>query len=144
MKKDLTVCYFGTYRQHYSRNQIIMAGLEAAGVRVHQCHATLWHGVEDRVAGFNVAHLSGFAPLVGLSFVVLAVSVALFVRLKQRRLKVISLVASSVLTFGLFAFASSGVGFPAILALSLLLLMSLLAPVLLDRRLKHGSRPATT
>ncbi len=100
--------------------------------------------VEDRVAGFNVAHLSGFAPVVGLSFVVLAVSVALFVRLKQRRLKVLSLVTSSVLTFGLFAFASSGVGFPAILALSLLLLLSLLAPALLDRRLKQGGHPVTT
>ncbi len=100
--------------------------------------------VEDRVAGFNVAHLSGFAPLVGLSFVVLAVSVVLFVRLKQRRLKVISLVASSVLPLGLFAFASGGVGFPVILALLLLLLLSLLAPAFLDRRLKHGGHPAMT
>jgi hypothetical protein len=100
--------------------------------------------VEDRVAGFNVAHLSGFAPLIGLSFVVLAVSVALFVRLKQRRLKALSLVSSSVLTFGLFAFASSGVGLPAILGLFLLLLVSLLAPALLDRKLKQGGHPATT
>jgi len=43
------VCYFGTYRQQYSRNKIMIAALEAAGIDVVQCHATLWRGIEDRV-----------------------------------------------------------------------------------------------
>lgn len=47
--KSLRVCYFGTFRANYSRNQIMIAGLRAAGVQVVECHETLWHGVEDRV-----------------------------------------------------------------------------------------------
>jgi glycosyltransferase involved in cell wall biosynthesis len=47
----LRVCYFGTYRAGYTRNQIILKGLQAQpDVAVHVCHATLWQGIEDRVA----------------------------------------------------------------------------------------------
>lgn len=45
----LRVCYFGTYRANYSRNQIMIAGLRQNGVEVIECHETLWHGIEDRV-----------------------------------------------------------------------------------------------
>lgn len=45
----LRVCYFGTYRQHYGRNQIMIAGLRAQGATVYECHETLWHGIDDRV-----------------------------------------------------------------------------------------------
>jgi glycosyltransferase involved in cell wall biosynthesis len=45
----LRVCYFGTYRQEYARNQIMIEGLRRAGVEVIECHVQLWHGVEDRV-----------------------------------------------------------------------------------------------
>lgn len=45
----LRVCYFGTYRANYGRNQIMIAGLRAAGVRVEECHETLWQGISDRV-----------------------------------------------------------------------------------------------
>jgi glycosyltransferase involved in cell wall biosynthesis len=48
-EKPLTVCYFGTYRENYSRNQMMMAGLRMNGVTVKDCHETLWHGIEDRV-----------------------------------------------------------------------------------------------
>lgn len=47
----LRVCYFGTYRAGYTRNQIILKGLQAQpDVAVHVCHAALWQGIEDRVA----------------------------------------------------------------------------------------------
>lgn len=46
----LRVCYFGTYRADYVRTRILIAGLRANGVEVVECHATLWRGVEDRVA----------------------------------------------------------------------------------------------
>ena len=46
----LTVCYFGTYRQHYVRNEVMIAGLRGQGVEVLECHEPLWTGVEDRVA----------------------------------------------------------------------------------------------
>jgi glycosyltransferase involved in cell wall biosynthesis len=45
----LRVCYFGTYRENYSRNQMMIAGLRMNGVTVTECHQTLWHGIEDRV-----------------------------------------------------------------------------------------------
>jgi glycosyltransferase involved in cell wall biosynthesis len=47
----LRVCYFGTYRAAYTRNQIVIKGLMAQpDVVVYVCHATLWQGIEDRVA----------------------------------------------------------------------------------------------
>lgn len=49
MNKKFTVCYFGTYRKNYSRNQIFIAGLRKQGVQVIECHETLWEGVSDRV-----------------------------------------------------------------------------------------------
>lgn len=50
-ENPLRVCYFGTYRAGYTRNQIILKGLQAQpDVAVHVCHAALWHGIEDRVA----------------------------------------------------------------------------------------------
>ncbi len=48
--KPLRVCYFGTYRQNYNRNQMMIAGLRMNGVEVIECHETLWRGIEDRVA----------------------------------------------------------------------------------------------
>lgn len=49
MEKPLRVCYFGTYRANYSRNQMMIAGLRLNGVEVIECHETLWYGIEDRV-----------------------------------------------------------------------------------------------
>jgi glycosyltransferase involved in cell wall biosynthesis len=47
--KPMHICYFGTYREDYSRNQMMIAGLRLNGVFVTECHETLWHGIEDRV-----------------------------------------------------------------------------------------------
>jgi hypothetical protein len=38
----LKVRYFGTYREEYSRNQIMIEGLRRAGVDVVECHVELW------------------------------------------------------------------------------------------------------
>jgi glycosyltransferase involved in cell wall biosynthesis len=43
------VCFFGTFRSHYIRNELMIAALRSAGVEVIICHAPLWRGVEDRV-----------------------------------------------------------------------------------------------
>lgn len=47
--RPLRVCYFGTYRANYVRNQVMIEGLRRHGVQVSECHAALWHSVEDRV-----------------------------------------------------------------------------------------------
>ena len=44
----MRVCYFGTYRAEYSRNQIMIEGLRRNGVEVVECHESLWRGIEDR------------------------------------------------------------------------------------------------
>ena len=46
---NLRVCYFGTYRANYARNQILIAGLQSQGIEVIECHETLWQSVDDRV-----------------------------------------------------------------------------------------------
>lgn len=48
-ERPFRVCFFGTYRANYVRNQVIIHGLRAQGVIVYECHASLWHSVEDRV-----------------------------------------------------------------------------------------------
>ncbi len=46
----MRVCYFGTYRESYSRNVIMIEALRRAHVDVILCHETLWHGIDDRVS----------------------------------------------------------------------------------------------
>ena len=47
--RPLHVCYFGTYRAGYSRNQILIEGLRRNGIMVTECHQPLWRGIEDRI-----------------------------------------------------------------------------------------------
>jgi glycosyltransferase involved in cell wall biosynthesis len=56
--KKLRVCYFGTYRSDYSRNQIMIKGLRRAGVDVIECHVKLWTGIDDRVRAVSGGWLS--------------------------------------------------------------------------------------
>jgi glycosyltransferase involved in cell wall biosynthesis len=46
----MRVCYFGTYREEYPRNQIMIAGLRLVGVEVIECHVQLWTGIQDRIS----------------------------------------------------------------------------------------------
>lgn len=48
-KRPLRVCYFGTYRANYVRNQVILEGLRRQGIIVEECHSILWRSVADRV-----------------------------------------------------------------------------------------------
>lgn len=43
------VIYFGTYRNEYSRNRIMLESLRQASIEVVECHASLWVSIEDRV-----------------------------------------------------------------------------------------------
>lgn len=44
----MKVCYFGTYRDGYNRNNIMIAALKSAGVDVVEVHENLWTTIEDR------------------------------------------------------------------------------------------------
>lgn len=48
------VCYFGTYKQDYARNRILIDGLRARGVQVTECHADLW-GRDDTTGKVSAA-----------------------------------------------------------------------------------------
>ena len=47
--RPLRVCFFGTYRPGYVRNQVMIDGLRSQGVTVYECHSTLWQSEADRV-----------------------------------------------------------------------------------------------
>ena len=49
LNRPLHVCYFGTYRAEYPRNQIVIEGLRRNGIKVTECHQPLWRGIEDRI-----------------------------------------------------------------------------------------------
>jgi glycosyltransferase involved in cell wall biosynthesis len=69
LRQPLRVCYFGTYRANYSRNQIMIAGLRRAGVEVVECQAPLWQGIEDRVQAASGGWLRlAFALLVARAY----------------------------------------------------------------------------
>jgi hypothetical protein len=99
--------------------------------------------MEDKLGGFNLKQFNEFAPWIGLSFLVLAITVAIFFRTRQRRLRLIVLSVSGVLTLTIVAFAGT-IGLPAMLALLLLTFVLLLAPAFLDHWMRQGSHPATT
>jgi glycosyltransferase involved in cell wall biosynthesis len=46
---SLRVCYFGTFRAEYVRNQMMIEGLRRNGIEVIEVHEQLWRGMEDRV-----------------------------------------------------------------------------------------------
>ncbi len=45
----MRICYFGTYRPEYMRNQINMAALQKMGVDIFKCHQPLWRTDMERI-----------------------------------------------------------------------------------------------
>ena len=98
-------------------------------------------GVEGRFPEFSVGYLYDYAPRIGLSFLVLAIAVAAFIRLRQRWLRVAILIISGLLTLTLVAgYAWGRLGLPAFSILILLMLSIFLIPALLERRIRHSGR----
>jgi len=88
--------------------------------------------------------IHNFAPWIGLSFLALAVAVALFIRLRQRWLKVAVLVISGLLTLIVVAcYAEGRLGLLALLVLIVVMLGLVLIPALLEHWIKHGKRQPT-
>jgi len=100
--------------------------------------------LEGKFFGFSLEHLRDFAPWTALSFLVLAITAAAFIRLRQRWLKILALVTSGLLTLTIVTFASSKLGLFAFIILVLLMLSFLLVPALLERRIRHDSQQVAT
>jgi len=96
-------------------------------------------GLEGKFPEFSAQRLQDLAPWIGLSFLVLAVSVAMFVRLRQRWAKVTILVISGLLTLAMVAYyAEGGLRWPAFLVLILVMFGLFLTPALVERRIRRN------
>ncbi len=98
-------------------------------------------GWEEHFPEFSLGRLYDFAPWIGLSFLTLGASAALFVRLRQRWLKVSVLFVTGLLTLTLVAFYASGkLGIIAFLLPILVMAGLFVAPALLDRKIRHAGK----
>ena len=80
-----------------------------------------------------------YAPWIGLSFMVLALTIAAFIRLRQRWLRVSLLAVSGLLTLGVAVYSATGrLNNLAFLGPFLVMWGVLMVPPLLERRLKNG------
>jgi len=87
----------------------------------------------------TLQQLYKFSPWIGFSFMGLALTIAVFIRLRQRWLRVTLLAASGLLTLCLIVYHSTGnVNNLAFLGLLFVLWGGLLIPPLLERRLKNS------
>lgn len=97
---------------------------------------------EGKFLEFSLENIRYFAPWIGLSFSALALTVAAFIRLRQRWLKVTLLLISGFLVLTMVAFYAEGrLGLPAFLVLALVMIGFLLIPALMERRIRGGKRP---
>lgn len=88
---------------------------------------------------YSLQRLYYFAPSIGLSFLALGFSIATFIRLRQRRLRVTSLVMSGLLALGIIAYsANDRLTLSAFLILIVAMWGLFLIPLLLERRLRSG------
>ena len=92
---------------------------------------------------FSLERLYDLAPGIGLSFLALAASVGIFIRLRKRWLKIAILVISGLLTLAMVAYHAGGkLSLPVFLILILVMFGLFLTPALLERRIKgRGQRP---
>ena len=95
--------------------------------------------LEGKFPGFSIERLHDFTLWIGLSFLVLAVAVAAFIRLRKRQLRVAILIISGLLTLTLVAgYAWSQLGLLTFLVLILLMLSIFLIPALLEPKIRHS------
>jgi hypothetical protein len=101
----------------------------------------------------SLQRLYQYAPWIGLSFMGLALTIAIFIRLRQRWLRVSLLAASSLPTVSLIVYYSTGHLINlAFLGLLIVMWGVLLIPLLMERRLKnkrslsrhHGEKGSST
>jgi MFS family permease len=100
---------------------------------------------EGQLLVLSLDQIQQSARYIGLSFLALGATVAAFIRLRQRWLKVTLLVVSGFLTLVIVAsYAGGRLNFPVFLVLNLVMLGLLLAPALLERRLRRSRGQTTT
>ena len=95
--------------------------------------------LEGKFPEFSAQRLYDLAPWIGLSFLALALAVTMFIRLRQRWLKIAILVVSGLLTLAMVAYYAQGnLSWPAFLILILVMFGLFLTPALVERRIRHN------
>ncbi len=95
-------------------------------------------GNESAFPELNLEHIHHFAPWIGLSFTVLALTALAFVRLRQRWIKVALLFISGLLTLAMLTSRAEGrLTLPALLILILVTIGLLLGPALVEGRIRR-------
>jgi hypothetical protein len=95
--------------------------------------------LEDKVMWYQQLH--ELASPIALSFVVLALTVATFIRIRQRRVKVGALLTLEMLILLMMALRdNSAINFGGWLLLGLLALILLLGPALLERKIREADQ----
>jgi hypothetical protein len=85
--------------------------------------------------------MQDFAPWIGLTFLALGVTVATFIRLRKRWLRVSVLVVSGLITLTMVAYYTEGrLSILSFLILMVVMLLVLLSPSLVERTLRHSGR----
>ncbi len=91
--------------------------------------------------GEFLEHIHYFAPWIGLSFLALALTVAAFIRLRQRWLRVALLLISGFLTLIMIAsYAEGRLGLLVLLILILTMGGLILSPALVEQRIRCGKQ----
>ena len=94
---------------------------------------------EGKLTEFSLQRVYYFAPWIGASFMALALTIAAFIRLRQRWLRIGLLAASGLLTLTLVVYYTTGrLNTPTFLGLMLVMWGVLLVPPLLERYLRSG------
>ncbi len=97
---------------------------------------------EGRFTGYALQRLYYFAPWIGLSFLALALTIATFIRVRQRWLRIGLLIVSGLSTFALLAYyAKERLSLSTLLGLILVLWGIFLVPPLLERWVKSKKIP---
>jgi len=92
----------------------------------------------------SLERVRSFAPWIGASFLALAITAAVFIRLRQRWLKTAVLLTSGLLILIMVAcYAEGRLGWLTLSILMLVMLGLFLTPALLERRLRHSRQRST-
>ncbi len=96
---------------------------------------------EGKFTETSLQRLNSFAPWIGISFIALALTIAVFLRLRQRTLRVGLLAASGLLTLTLVVYYTTGrLNTFTFLGLVLVMWGVLLVPPLLERYVRGGEQ----
>ena len=97
-------------------------------------------GQKAHFPGLKIDFMYDYAPWTGLTFMVLAVSVALFIRLRQRSLRIAALMISGVIVSLVTILASNVLGLAAFIGLVILMLSFLLVPAFVGNKVGQISQ----